>query len=131
MKSKCEPIEIDAHLKYNCSNCESSHWISIKAAKTPDYFIVCDVCGEKIQVKTISNVAIEYSETFKPETSPDFDNVIKIAIRSLKDYGYPLMLCKQVVKEAYEEYPTDDAAILMKNATKIIGKIKLMEESAV
>ena len=54
-----KPIEIEAHLKYRCPNCEILHWISLKEASTKGFIIVCE-CNSILRPKLVTDLRIKY-----------------------------------------------------------------------
>lgn len=54
-----KPLEIEAHLKYRCPNCEILHWISLKEASTKGFIVVCE-CNSILKPKLITDLRIKY-----------------------------------------------------------------------
>lgn len=59
-----KPIEIDLHLKYQCPQCNTYHWLSQSEAKTENFKIVCD-CSSVLMPKKISRIKIKYHNNQK------------------------------------------------------------------
>lgn len=64
-----KPLEVEAHLKYRCPNCEIPHWISLKEASTRGFIIVCE-CNAILKPKLITDLRLKY-EKKKPPIKPE------------------------------------------------------------
>lgn len=118
---KIKPIEIDAHFKYSCPQCSSFHWISFKAARVPGYMIVCDACGEPSLVETIQNLDIAYAKEpvlAKARDSSVPDKLMKVCLKSMKDYGFEEVDSIRAINLAFKETGSLDSLVIIKNATK-------------
>lgn len=120
--TKIRPIEVDAHLKYSCPECSSFHWVSVKAARVPNYIMVCETCGSASFVETIRELNIVYrkepteSSGSEKETIPK--KLLSICLKSMKAYGYDADKSISAIEIAYKETGSSDPLVIVKNATK-------------
>ena len=133
------PIEIDGHFKYRCPNCGIDHWASFKEASTKNFIIVCD-CETVFSIKRILNLDIIYSskkkkiqKTVEPTTT--IEKVVKDTVESVKipdqtlskatkmliALGFMKDEAEIMLKGAYDASPTENIALLVKNAVAKIG----------
>lgn len=111
-----KPIEHDIHLRYLCTQCGQSHWLSYAEASTKNYKIVCH-CGHIFGVRLVTGFKLKYHR-IKPKNKPATitipkDLLIK-GINQLKSYGFTDSESKDLLTNVYAAHPTDDLASLIK-----------------
>lgn len=132
------PIDIDGHFKYRCPNCGIDHWASFKEASTKNFIIVCD-CETVFSVKRILTIDIVYSKKkkIKEKTEPTANQktIVKETIESVKipdqtlnkatkmlvALGFMKDEAEKMLTEAYAANPTENIALLVRNAVVKIG----------
>jgi hypothetical protein len=127
-KKNQKPIEIDAHFKYRCTNCNIDHWISLNQAKTKNYKIVCD-CGKVFIPKRISKVRVKYFEEPDSSRSQQKTNVaitiqsdiLEKCIGVLIGYGFTKQEADNLVKQSYIKNQTNDCGQIIKHILESIG----------
>lgn len=123
-----KPIEIEAHLKYQCPRCNQSHWLSLNEAKTKNFKIVCD-CKKVFIPKRISKLDIVYSTNIKskeklvkPISESKIDKALKDkCVKALIDCGFSSSESDDLIENAYSEINCDDPVSLVKKAISIFG----------
>lgn len=140
MKTHNKPIEYDIHLKYLCTNCGSSHWLSFKEASTKNFKIVCE-CDNIFMVKRVSDFKLKYYKTLtksKPETKPEEESIkteaikkniipndiLETAINSLLTFGFTKNEAKSLIIKTYNILPTTDIALLIKKSLESLKNVK-------
>lgn len=135
MKTKTKaikPIDTSVSLIYACPQCLQQHWISLKAAKTKGYIIVCD-CGSVFKPKRIDDIKILYiknkNKTIKSEIqecevllkeqqSEPTNNLpvdlLEKCVTVLAGYGFTKTEAASLLKQTYEKYQVIDAVSLIK-----------------
>lgn len=134
-KTNQKPIEHDIHLKYLCSKCGQSHWLSFKEASTKHYKIVCD-CDNVFTVKRVKGFKIKYASAMKENKKPDPVPVAKTntnsisadllnnAIKSLIGLGFTKSEAKDLLIKVYNESPTNDIGYLVKKTLESLKNVK-------
>ena len=134
-KTNQKPIEHDIHLKYLCSKCGQSHWLSFKEASTKHYKIVCD-CDNVFTVKRVKGFKLKYCSLIKQKKKPDLISVTKTntnsistdlldsAIKSLIGLGFTKSEAKDLLIKTYNESPTDDIGYLVKKTLESLKNVK-------
>jgi hypothetical protein len=134
-KKNQKPIEYDIHLKYLCSGCGQSHWLSFKEASTPNYKIVCG-CDNVFKVKRVIDFKLKYHSSLpKNKESPSVvtekvsNNVLPVdllasAVKSLVGLGFTNSEAKSLVTKTYNESPTDDIGSLVKKTLESLKNVK-------
>ena len=135
MKTKTKaikPIDTSISLIYACPECSQKHWISLQAAKTKGYIIVCD-CGSVFKPKRVDNIKILYSknktkiiesktqeyEVLLKEEESDSINILPVdllerCVTVLAGYGFTKTEASSLLKETYKKHQVVDAVSLIK-----------------
>lgn len=126
-----KPIEIEAHLKYRCPNCEILHWISLKEASTKGFIIVCE-CNCILKPRLVIDLHIKYqSKNIKSKSviqepiveeiiEPQVIEKITVEIPSkpvppkelfdscipvLQNYGFTSSEARELISDTYVDHP--------------------------
>lgn len=130
-----KPIELDVSLKYTCPNinCNISHWLFLREAKTKNFKVVCD-CGTTFKPKRIKNLTVVYSKqkstknrvdkTHSSDKLCDSDPILIRAINIMKSLGYSEHEALSCINAVYSSNVYNDPGILVKAAISNLGVIK-------
>jgi hypothetical protein len=127
-----KPTELNVHIKYTCPTCSIDHWLSLDESKTKGYLVVCD-CSSILKVKLVDSLIVKFCKKKKIVKSDEGDksaesNKIPFDLLSkcctiLNSYGYEKSEVETLIIKAYENSPTTDIKILVKNTLMNIGDI--------
>lgn len=130
---KVKPIDTSISLIYACPKCSAHNWISLKAAQTKGYRIVCG-CDEVFKPKLVDKIKIIHTQNKQPiksktiTTADDTKNIgptediIKRCYTVLSEYGYTKSECEQLISKVYADNPTDNVLVLITLCLKEIGE---------
>ena len=128
-----KPIELEVSFKYICpnSNCDISHWLFLREAKTKNFKVVCE-CGTTFKPQRVKNIQVVYSKprTFKNkvdnQTNSDkicnSDHIISRAVGMMKSLGYSEKESLSFVNAACAIAEYNDPKILVKTAISNFGE---------
>lgn len=134
-KKNQKPIEHDIHLKYICKKCGQSHWLSFKEASTKNYKIVCD-CDNIFKVKRVVGFKLKYDSVKinKPVTTESkpviktenniSKDLLDTVVNSLIKLGFTISEAKSLVTKSYQECPTNDIGLLVKQTLESLKNVK-------
>jgi hypothetical protein len=135
---KIKPVDYSISLIYQCTDCNSQHWISLKAAKTKGYMIVCD-CGCILKTKLVEDIKIIYKKTIskKIDATKNVSNYILTdennakkeipelflcqCVSILIGYGFTKNEASSIVTKTYNKYPECNLSQLIKLSLSSIG----------
>lgn len=114
MKTKIQknqkPTDFDIHLKYICSSCGQTHWLSFKETSTKNFKVVCD-CGLVFGVKRTKDFKISYvnkkpktvqSENIEKEIIKGLSKeLLDRAVRTLMVYGFTEKESEELISSNY------------------------------
>ena len=129
MRKKQKPIELDAFLRYVCSNkdCNTSHWLSLKETQTKNFIVVC-TCGRTFKPKRIKKLKIVYDNT-QAQEQPKADSSEKVPVdiidkcaKILIGYVFTEIESVELLKYSYKKNPTNNCATLIKQVLESIGE---------
>ena len=116
------PTETDGSFKYNCPNCSSDYWVSLKQVRCRDFVIVCD-CETVLKPKPVELIKIVYKKKKekRPSEAKTSEDVIDSGIldsccKSLMSYGFDKEEATKLIQKAYKDTKNTDCATLVKNA---------------
>ena len=129
MKTKIQknqkPTDFDIHLKYICSSCGQTHWLSFKETSTKNFKVVCD-CGLVFGVKRTKDFKISYiskkqkviqSEVVEKETIHGLSQeLLDRATRTLMVYGFTEKEAEQLINSNYTTDIGNDFNLLIKKS---------------
>lgn len=123
-----KPIDLDLHLKYECSNCNAIHWLSLKETQTKNYKILCD-CNCIIKPKTVDKVKLTYINTkkvVKQQHSVVLEeeipvDLLKKCVTMLTGYGFEKDESENLTKEYHKANPNLNCVDLIKHILKSFG----------
>ena len=137
---KIKPKNLSCNLIYECEDCSREHWVSLQAAKTTGYMIVCE-CGSSYKTQPVQGIKILYKKKKKPvqpaeqskegvvqqasSMSPELelnDNTLNICVNTLAGYGYTNAESKNIVISAYSNSKTNQVSELIKSCFQVIGE---------
>lgn len=134
-KKNQKPIEHDIHLKYICKKCGQSHWLSFREASTKNYKIVCD-CNNIFKVKRVVGFKLKYDSVkinkpvtteSKPVTKTENSipkDLLDTVVNSLVKLGFTISEAKSLVAKSYEDCPTNDIGLLVKQTLESLKNVK-------
>lgn len=132
---KIKPIDSSISLIYQCTDCNSQHWISLKAAQTKGYMIVCD-CGCILKTKLVEDIKIVYKKNrqkIKQQNNDccisEKDDVNKQipelflnkCVSLLIGYGFTKNEASSLVTKTYNKHPECNLSELIKLSLSSIG----------
>lgn len=127
------PIELDVSFKYICpgTDCNISHWIFLREAKTKNFKIVCE-CGTVFKPKRIKNIRLIYANQKSIKNKIDnqgqsdrisnSDPIVKRAISIMKSLGYSEKESFDSISSACILNNYTDPKILVKTAISNFGE---------
>jgi hypothetical protein len=124
-----KPTEHDIHLKYLCSHCGETHWLSFLEASTKNFKIVC-CCGNTFKVKRVDGFKLKYANRKKKSTvvqhttNPMVSNslteqeipidLLHNCVKILIGYGYDKQESIELLSSTYRKNPVDSVSSLVK-----------------
>jgi hypothetical protein len=148
-KKNLKPIEYSVNLIYRCPSCALEHWLSLQETKTKGFKTVCD-CGTIFRVKLVKDIKLVYhtnktkitenpvivteqqkepepiKEEIKTEPpKPKISNtLLDKCCKILSGYGFTKLEAEDLVAKTFENNPTNDCSLLIKNTLLHIGDNK-------
>ena len=98
---KLEPIDAQLSLKYECSGCQSSVWITGQEAQTKGFKWVCVICNKANAVKPIKKFYVRY-KFYKTKSAKKYDsisNVELIACKVLRGQGFLRLEAREMIEQ--------------------------------
>jgi Holliday junction resolvasome RuvABC DNA-binding subunit len=121
-----KPIDIDLHLKYECQQCSTIHWLSLKEVQTKNFKVICD-CNLVIKPKTIKKIKLLYSKkSVKQQLQKDSSEEISLdllekCVTILLGYGFEKQESESLIKQCYLSNPNINCVDLIKLVLKSFG----------
>ena len=118
------PIDVDVNLKYVCPNCCLEHWVTLKQVQYSKFVIVCD-CDVILKPKTVEKIRTVYHKknvkSKIDETTID-PKLLNVCCRTLETYGFGKEESVILVKKAYLDTKSIEAAVLIKHSLSNFGE---------
>lgn len=118
------PIEIHASLRYRCPNinCGLDHWITLQAAKTKKYKIVCD-CNFVFYPKLIKKISLKYKtkkqkqKVIKADEEKNIipDILLQKSSKIMQTFGFTKLEADTALINFYLKNPIQDYKQLVQN----------------
>jgi hypothetical protein len=132
MKTKTKtvkPIDSSISLIYCCPKCSNQHWISLKAAKTKGFIIVCD-CDQVFKPKTVETIKIIYKKKNQSSKQPSSleqntpdtkipHQLLDKCTESLTNYGFTKNEASILLNKAYSVHTENNPLELIKLALSL------------
>ncbi len=132
MKTKTKtvkPIDSSISLIYSCPKCSHQHWISLKAAKTKGFIIVCD-CDQVFKPRTVETIKIIFKKKNQSSKQPagleqtNIDSQIPYELlnkctESLTNYGFTKNEASILLNKAYNLHTENNPLELIKLALSL------------
>lgn len=139
MKTKIKttkPIDSSVSLIYACPQCLQQHWVSLRAAQTKGYIIVCD-CNMVFRPKRVDKIKILHINKKHKKNSSVHVNTISDHVTEqvetipidlldrcvtvLVGYGFTKTEASNLVTETYKKHSIKDTVSLIKLSLSNIG----------
>lgn len=129
ISSNQKPIELDIHLKYVCTQCGQTHWLSISEASTKKFKIVC-FCGLVFGVKRVKDFKLLFHKKLRKDITKNQEapkplpiiptEILNQTMGVLVSYGFTKTEAKTMITKCYEALPIDNPTVLLKHILESI-----------
>lgn len=137
---KIKPKDISTNLIYQCECCLREHWVSLQAAKTVGYMIVCE-CGSSYKTYPVQTIKVLYKKKKKPQETMQQNksrvveessvesceaelssHTLNTCVNTLSGYGYTNAESKNIILNAFNNNKTNQVSELIKSCFQVIGE---------